>query len=98
MIFYKKINTKDSIIIILCDENLYGKEFKENNKILKINEFYLGEKVKDIEDNILENATVINAIGEESISLLIKKKIILEEDKKYIKYISNIPYIFIIRE
>lgn len=84
--------------MILCDEELYGKEFSEGKKILKITSFYKGESVTDVDENIIKRMDIINAIGKKSIELLIKKKIISNEDLNEVKYIQGVPYVFIVRE
>jgi hypothetical protein len=98
MIYVREIKSPDGIILILCDKDLYGKEIREGEVVLKINKFYKGKEVKDLETEILEKAYLINAIGKESINILMEKKILDQEDLKNIKYVKNVPYVFIIRE
>jgi len=98
MIYFKKIQSEKGLIVVLCDKDLYGKEFSEGEVILAINDFYKGEEVNDVNREILDNAILINAIGKESIEILIKHSIITEEDLKEIKYVKGIPYIFIIKD
>ncbi|MEM4882048.1 MAG: DUF424 family protein [Nanopusillaceae archaeon] len=94
----KIINSPQGNIVILCDEDLYGKEFINGDKILKITSFYKGESVKGVDKSILEKANIINAIGKKSIEILIKNEIISKDELKEIKYIKDIPYIFIVKE
>jgi len=98
MIYFKKIQSEKGSIIVLCDKDLYGKEFVEGDVVLTINEFYIGEEVKDVDKKELNDAILINAIGKESIEILIKQSIINEEDLKEVRYIKGIPYVFIVKD
>jgi len=98
MIYFKKIQSERGLIVVLCDKDLYGKEFVEGDVVLTINEFYIGEEVEDVDKKTLEDAIVINAIGNESIDILIKQSIIDEEDLKEIKYVKGVPYVFIVKD
>jgi len=98
MIYLKKIFSEKGLIVVLCDRDLYGKEFVEGDVVLNINEFYKGEEVNDIDEKTLEDAILINAIGKESIEILIKRSIINEEDLKEVRYVQGIPYVFIVKD
>lgn len=78
-------------IVAVCDDNLLGKVFEENSKILDLNSsFYDGDKLTEIETgDLLRNADVFNLVGEKSIRLGIEEDVI-EEDT--VKRISGIPY------
>ena len=82
-------------IIAVCDEDLIGKTFEENDLQLIISErFYKGEKAS--EDKILEeikDADYLNIVGKNSIEFGIKNKLIL---KSNIILIQKIPYAILI--
>ena len=79
-----------NVIIAIADEELMGKEFSEGIKVLKVNEFYKGELVSIEEaSRIVEEATIINAVGERSVEMLISKGLVHPESVKRIK---GIPY------
>jgi len=98
MIYFKKIQSEKGLIVVLCDKDLYGKEFSEGEAILIINDFYKGEEVNDVDKETLDNAILINAIGKESIEILIKHSIITKEDLKEVKYIKGVPYVFVVKD
>jgi len=98
MIYLKKISSEKGLIVVLCDRDLYGKEFVEGDVVLNINEFYKGEEVNDVDEKTLEDAVLINAIGKKSIEILIKHSIINEEDLKEVRYVQGIPYVFIVKD
>jgi len=91
MIYLKINKTEQNEIVAVCDENLIGRKFSENNIKFDITErFYKGELMKD-EDGIkiLKNAKNINVVGKESIKLAIKAGRI---EKENIIKIQNIPH------
>ena len=94
MILKKHFN-EGRLILAICDTGLIGKTFEDNTGFLNLKSgFYKGEEVSD--DKIIElfnKAYIINAVGKESIDLLVKEKIIRAEQ---IKQIKNIPYIQIV--
>jgi len=98
MIYLKRIYSEKGLIVVLCDKDLYGKEFVEGDVVLNINEFYKGEEINDIDEKTLEDAILINAIGKESIEILIKRSIINEEDLREVRYVQGIPYVFIVKD
>jgi len=91
MIFVKEHEHNNRKLISLCDGNLIGKEFEDQDSTMKISkEFYVGEPLleKDIL-KLIEDNTLLNIVGEESINFALKNKLI---NKDGIKKIKNIPY------
>ncbi len=84
-------------IISICDSDLIGKKFEEGKRQLDITErFYKGEtKTEDEIIKILENASNINIVGKESISLALKLKIINKENIIKIQGIPHAQSIFL---
>jgi hypothetical protein len=85
----KHISDKE-ILIAVCDKEILGKTLKDNDVEIKIGDFYKGEEVT--EEDLLSNvkkATIVNAIGERTISLFLKNNIINREN---LIYISGIPH------
>ena len=91
MIYLKRNINQESEIIAVCDADLLGKKFTENNLVLDIKErFYKGELLSNEEIiEILSNARYINLVGKESINLALKSGII---EKENIIKIKNIPH------
>lgn len=92
MIILKKHRTKSGLIVALCDDDIVGKKFSENDAVLDLSsDFYKGEKKGD--DEVLEtckNAYIINAVGNYAVSFLIKNDFVNE--KNVIK-VSGIPFV-----
>ncbi len=94
MILKKHFN-EGRLILAICDTKLIDKTFEDNTGFLNLKSgFYKGEEVSD--KTIVElfnKAYILNAVGKESIDLLVKEKII---QAKQIKQIKKIPYIQIV--
>jgi len=92
MKFWMKIHRfKDEKIVAICDETLLGKKLMLNDIEIIINEkFYKGELVdsKKVKGEI-SDATIINAFGKNSISLLKETGFISENN---ILYVEGVPH------
>lgn len=92
MKFWMKIHRfKDEKIVGFCDEDILGRKLNFNGIDVVINEkFYKGSLVSKKElINELEDATIINAFGKNSINLLIKLGFI---SKNNILYVEGVPH------
>ena len=91
MIYLKINKTEQNEVVAICDENLIGKNFSENNLKLDLGErFYKGELMDEEKIvKILRNAKNINIVGKDAVKLAIKNRIIEEENLIKIK---NIPH------
>ena len=93
---YLKIHSSgERKIIAICDEDLIGKTFEENDLQLQVSErFYKGEKTS--ESKILEEikeADYVNIVGKNSINFGIKNNLI---SKSNIITIQKIPHTILI--
>ena len=90
MILVKLHEAENRRILCLCDKNLIGKKFEEGKKILDISRgFYYGKEIGNDIGDLIRHASIINAVGKESVQLLLDKKITNKED---IKKIKGIPH------
>ena len=87
MILINFHSTEHTEIITLCDSDLIGKKLF-NITISKA--FYGINEYKEKYLKVLKEAQNINALGKESIELLLKHKIITKED---VKYYDDIPHV-----
>ncbi|MEM4337090.1 MAG: DUF424 family protein [Candidatus Woesearchaeota archaeon] len=87
----KEHKTRSGNIIAICDSSIIGKKFVEGDAVLDLSsDFYRGKKSS--KEEILskcKKAYIINAVGEETINLLLSQKIISE--KNIIK-VQGIPF------
>jgi uncharacterized protein len=96
---FLKIHKSYRDVVAICDSELIGKKFEQDNFQLDIKEnFFKGEELnekeleKKMEEYFKEDAT-FNIIGEKSINTAIKANII---NKQGIKKIQNIPFAMIL--
>ncbi len=92
-----KIHTSNHrIIVSLCDEDILGKVFEENEFILDLGSgFYKGEKRSEKELlSYIKNSYIINAVGKKSTGFLLNNKIIKEENLSHIKGVPFVQLIF----
>ena len=94
-----KIHKTYRNVVAICDSNLIGKKFEQDNLQLDMKEtFYKGEeKTKQetiplMQDMLKEDST-FNIVGEESINCALEAGII---SKDGIKQIDNIPFALIL--
>jgi hypothetical protein len=82
-------------VIALCDSNLVGKKFEQDNLQLDLtSEFYQGEeKSKEEILELLKQPCHVNAVGKESINFLKEKGLVNEEN---IITIANIPHVEVV--
>ena len=86
---------EDRKIISIADRDLIGKEFEEGEKYLQISKsFYEGEEKSEEEVlKLLEDASSLNIVGEESVKFCIKNKIV---EEGHILKIKEIPYALVV--
>jgi len=90
-IVVKVHKSEGRVILAMCDEEVIGKVFEEGNKILDTASNFYNGLVMDEESikKYLKISYIINAVGKNSVDLLLKQDII--DDDKVMK-ISDIPY------
>lgn len=78
-------------VLSLCDTELLGRTLSDDNFEMKISEtFYKGEHFgKERLEELAKNARNINAVGKESVELLIKLKIV---EKEHVRFVNEIPF------
>ena len=86
-------------IVTVCDSNLLGKKFEEGKFQLDIKKnFFNGEELSKektikIMQNMSKDDATFNIVGEKSVNVALKAKIISQEG---IKKIQGIPFILIL--
>ena len=78
-------------IVAICDKELIGYKFEEDEKQLDLTgDFYKGDvKSKDEIKEILKDAYIVNLVGKKSVDLGIELGIV---NKDNIIYVENIPH------
>lgn len=82
------------IMLNICDAELLGKKIVQDDLTMNISEGYYGERFVDQEEaeSLLQNASVINMVGKETVSLSVKIGVGSENG---IKIISGIPFLIV---
>ena len=80
----------------ICDADLIGKEIQENELKVNISKSYYGEKIVDKNEaqTLLQNSSIINMVGKETISLSISLGIGSENG---VKKINGIPFLIVFK-
>jgi len=83
-----------NIMINMCDAELMGKDIVDGELKISINENYYGKQLVDKSEaiSLLKSASIMNLVGNETISLATDLGIGSESG---IKTISNIPFLII---
>lgn len=92
MIVKENITSDRRLILTVCDEEIIGKRFETPDLKLDLSsDFYKGkEKTEKEIVKLFEQAYMVNFVGQKSVKLGLKSKII---SKKDIIYIKKIPYV-----
>lgn len=96
MISIKIYKQGKDLLIGACDEELVGKKFEDGKFQIDVSkEFYDGEKVKpEVLKKYLQNATIANLVGEETIKCAIDLGLINPE---CVIKIKGIPHAQLVR-
>ena len=92
MIVKEHITADRRLILSVCDKGIIGKKFETNDLKLDLSsDFYKGKEKSEKEIiKLFEQAYIINLVGQKSVNLGLKSKII---SKKDIIKIKDIPYV-----
>ena len=90
------IRTPEATLVNVCDENLLGKEFSENEIILRVTRLFYGEKVIDVSElkDLLEMGDIISLVGEKCISVAVEMGI---ATWKAVRRVRGVPHLNIYR-
>ena len=83
-----------NIMINMCDAELMGKDIVDGELKININENYYGKQLVDKSEaiSLLKSASIMNLVGNETVSLAADLGI---GSKSGVKIISNVPFLII---
>jgi len=92
----KVSNYQKNSTLNICDAELLGKKIIQEKLNMHISESYYGEKLIETEEakSLLQNYSIINMVGKETVSLSIKLGIGSENG---IKTIAGIPFLIVFK-
>lgn len=85
-----------NLMLNICDLDLLGKEIVEKELNMNISKSYYGEKIIEHEEarNLLKNASIINMVGEKTISLSLELGVGSENG---VKIIGGVPFLIVFK-
>ena len=80
----------------ICDADLLGKNIVDKELNMNISESYYGEKLVEPEEarTLLKNASIINMVGKETISLSLELGV---GNENGVKKIGGIPFLIVFK-
>ena len=92
----KVSNYQKNSMLNICDVELLGKTISKDELNMNISQSYYGEKLVDKEEakSLLQNSSIINMVGKNTVSLSIELGIGSENG---IKTISDIPFLIVFK-
>jgi len=90
----KTANYQNQSMLNICDAELLGKKIIEGDLTMHISENYYGERFveKDEAESLLNNSSIINLAGKETVSLALKLGI---GSENAVKIVSDVPFLII---
>ena len=87
-------NYQKQSMLNICDAELLGKKIIEGDLTMHISENYYGERFveKDEAESLLNNSSIINLAGKETVSLALKLGI---GSENAVKVVSDVPFLII---
>jgi hypothetical protein len=78
LVYMKIHEAQGEKIIAICDENLLGKRFAENNLVLDVNKYFYGGILVPLSVAMekAEEATILNLVGINTVNAAIKRKLV----------------------
>ena len=92
----KTTNYQKNPMLNICDSSLLGKTIVESKLKMHISKSYYGERFvqKKVAIKLLQDATIINMVGDDTISLALDLKI---GTKDSIKKIDGVPFLLVFK-
>ena len=90
----KTTNYQKQSMLNICDAELLGKKIIEGDLTMHISENYYGGRFveKDEAESLLNNSSIINMAGKETVSLALKLGI---GSENAVKIVSDVPFLII---
>ena len=92
----KIIEYQKKLMLNICDADLLGKNISQNELTMTISKSYYGDQIveKDKAKKLLENSSIINMVGKNTISLSLDIGVGSENG---VKKISGVPFLIVFK-
>lgn len=90
----RTINYQKQLMLNICDAEILGKKIIDGDLTMHISENYYGGRFveKDEVESLLNNSSIINMAGKETVSIALKLGI---GSENAVKIISDVPFLII---
>ncbi len=87
---------KKNLMLNICDIDLLGKKLVEDQLNMNISKSYYGEKIIEHEEakHLLKNASIINMVGKNTVSLSIELGVGSENG---VKKVAGVPFLIVFK-
>ena len=94
--FVKTSNYQNSNMLNMCDENLLGRTIANGNVQINISKNYYGQRLveKQEAEQLLQNSSILNLVGTNTIQMSIQLKI---GSSQGIKTIGDVPFLLVFK-
>lgn len=91
-VYLKVYNVGEEVLVAVCDEGLLGKEFSEGEVHLKVSMDFYGDESADYDEVVsaLQDATIANLVGEQSVACAVENGF---ADASDVIYIEGVPHV-----
>jgi len=92
----KVTDYQKNLMLNICDIDLLGKNIVEDELNMNISKSYYGEKIIEHEEakHLLKNASIINMVGEKTVSLSLELGV---GNENGIKKVGGIPFLIVFK-
>ena len=92
----KVTDYQKNLMLNICDIDLLGKNIVEDDLNMNISKSYYGEKIIEHEEakHLLKNASIINMVGEKTVSLSLELGV---GNENGIKKVGGIPFLIVFK-
>lgn len=89
--FLKVYKIENEVLVAVCDEKYLGKEFSDGKAQLKVSEKFYGNTPASCQEvaAALQEATIANLVGEESVACAIGAGVI---ESTHVIFIADVPH------
>jgi len=89
--YLKVYRIDNEVLVAVCDEKYLGKKFSDGHAQLNISEKFYGREHATCDEvmSALQEATIANLVGEESVSCAVSAGVI---DVSCVMYIDDVPH------
>lgn len=96
MMFVKFHKAEDNVVTAICDENLIGKKFSQDDLQLEVSEYFYKGELKSEEEVkvIMKDSANMNLVGKNTINLAVKLN---QLDEDGVIEIQGIPHAQIVK-